>query len=98
MEGTLDKYTAKYKAAKKEAAAIPDVFVEDPAASYFSETYSQKSAQLDKIINDARIKYIMGEIDLNGWQNALAEWRKAGGDQVVEELNAQYEKDPNKTQ
>ncbi|MDF2962974.1 MAG: putative multiple sugar transport system substrate-binding protein YtcQ [Paenibacillus sp.] len=90
MEGQVDKYTAKYKAAKKLIADKPDNFVINPAASYFSETFAQKSAQLDKIINDARVKYIMGELDEKGWQQALDNWRKAGGDKVLEELNAEH--------
>ncbi|MBW7453814.1 extracellular solute-binding protein [Paenibacillus sepulcri] len=96
MEGTLDKYTAKFKAAKKEAAAIPDIFVVNPAAAYSSATYDQKRTQLDKIINDARIKYIMGEIDGKGWQQALDSWMQSGGDKVLEELNKEYQADPNK--
>lgn len=92
MAGDVDKYTAKYKAAKKLISDKPDNFVVNPAASYFSETFAQKSAQLDKIINDARVKYIMGEIDLKGWQQALDNWRKAGGDKVLEELNAEHQK------
>lgn len=96
MEGTLDKYTAKYKAAKKEAAAVPDIFVVNPAAAYSSTTFDQKRTQLDKIINDARVKYIMGELDENGWKAALDNWRKSGGDKVLEELTKEYEADPNK--
>jgi putative aldouronate transport system substrate-binding protein len=92
MEGQVDKYTAKYKAAKKMIADNPDNFVINPAASYFSETFAQKSAQLDKIINDARVKYIMGEIDDKGWQQAMDSWRKSGGDKVLEELNAEHQK------
>jgi putative aldouronate transport system substrate-binding protein len=90
MEGQVDKYTAKYKAAKKIISDKPESFVINPAASYFSETFAQKSAQLDKIINDARVKYIMGELDEKGWQQATDNWRKSGGDKVLEELNAEH--------
>lgn len=96
MEGTLDKYTAKFKAAKKEAAAVSNIFVVNPAAAYSSATYDQKRTQLDKIVNDARVKYIMGELDEKGWQAALESWQKAGGDKVLEELNKEYQADPNK--
>ncbi|MDF2964083.1 MAG: hypothetical protein K0S39_5818 [Paenibacillus sp.] len=96
MEGTLDKYTAKYKAAKKEAAANPNNFIVNPAAAYNSPTYDQKRTQLDKIINDARVKYIMGEMDEKGWKQALESWQKAGGDKVLEELNKEYQADSNK--
>lgn len=96
MEGTLDKYTAKFKTAKKEAAAIADMFVVNPAAGYNSPTYDEKRTQLEKIINDARIKYIMGELDAAGWQDVLDNWRRSGGDAVLEELNQEYQADPNK--
>jgi len=96
MEGTLDKYTAKFKKAKKEAAAIPDVFVVNPAAGYNSPTYDEKRTSLEKLINDARVKYIMGEIDEAGWKAVLENWHRSGGDQVLEELNKEYQADPNK--
>jgi putative aldouronate transport system substrate-binding protein len=92
MDGAVDKYTAKYKAAKKIISDKPESFVVNPAASYFSETFAQKSAQLDKIINDGRVKYIMGELDEKGWQQVLENWRKSGGDKVLEELNAEHTK------
>lgn len=96
MEGAVDKYTAKYKAAKKAAADTPDIFVVNPAAAYSSTTWTQKSSQLDKIINDARIKYIMGELNEAGWKAALDNWRKSGGDAVLSEFTQEYQKDPNK--
>ncbi|TBL69694.1 extracellular solute-binding protein [Paenibacillus thalictri] len=96
MEGILDKYTSKYKVAKKEAAAVADIFVINPAAAYSSPTFDQKRTQLDKIISDARVKYIMGELDDKGWKAALDSWRKSGGDKVLEELNQEYKADPNK--
>lgn len=96
MEGTYDKYTGKFKTAKKEASAISGIFVTNPAAAYNSSTLDSKRTQLDKIINDARVKYIMGEIDMTGWKAALDNWRKSGGDKVLEELNKEYQADPNK--
>lgn len=68
----------------------------NPAAAYSSPTLDSKRTQLDKIINDARVKYIMGEIDMTGWKAALDNWRKSGGDKVLEELNKEYQADPNK--
>ncbi|WP_274652677.1 extracellular solute-binding protein [Paenibacillus humicola] len=95
MPGQIDPYVQKYKDAKN---AVMNNLVVNPAAAYISPTFNQKSADLNKIINDARIQYIMGQIDEAGWKNALDNWRKSGGDQVTEELNEQYAKDPNKVQ
>jgi putative aldouronate transport system substrate-binding protein len=93
MQGETDPYILKYKAVKN---AVVNNLVPNPAASYFSDTWAQKSGSLNKIINDARTKYIMGQLDDAGWKSALDSWKKAGGDQYIKEINDQYAKDPNK--
>lgn len=42
------------------------------------------------MIWDAQTKYIMGKIDDAGWEQEIASWRKAGGDQLITELEASY--------
>ncbi|QAY68266.1 extracellular solute-binding protein [Paenibacillus protaetiae] len=64
--------------------------VANPAAPFISEVYSQKGAQLDNIINDARIKFIVGQIDEKGWKDAIEVWKKSGGDDYVKEMNELY--------
>ncbi|NMA96159.1 MAG: extracellular solute-binding protein [Clostridiales bacterium] len=59
-------------------------------APYVSETYTQLATTLDEIINNARISYIMGEIDDVGLQEALNQWLRAGGETVIEEMNELY--------
>ncbi|TDG00610.1 extracellular solute-binding protein [Paenibacillus piri] len=93
MPGDMDKYTAKYKAAKK---AVANNLVVNPAAAYITPTLVSKGSELNKIVNDGRVKYIMGEIDEKGWKDVLDKWTKAGGDKVIEEINQEYAKDPNK--
>ncbi|MCS7462917.1 extracellular solute-binding protein [Paenibacillus doosanensis] len=93
VEGVIDPYVKKYKDAKN---AVANNLVPNPAASYTSDTLNQKSAELNKMINDARVKYIMGQLDEAGWKSVLDSWSKAGGDKVTQELNEQYAKDPNK--
>lgn len=66
--------------------------VNNPAYSLISETYVTKGAELDNLIKDARIKFIMGAIDERGWNAAVEQWRKTGGDQVIAELNAEHAK------
>ena len=55
-----------------------------------SDTYNSIGAQLDQVISDGRIQYIVGELDETGWKNLLQDWRKQGGDAVISEVNAAY--------
>ncbi len=66
----------------------------NPAASYIvnSETYSLSGANLDDIIDIARTQYICGEIDEAGLEAAWANWERQGGQAVIDEVNAQYNK------
>ncbi|WP_168120150.1 extracellular solute-binding protein [Paenibacillus sp. HB172176] len=72
--------------AENEKAAVAD-----PALTLDSPTSNEKKAQLDKIIADARIKFIMGDIDEAGWAKAIEDWKKNGGQDIIEELTAAYE-------
>lgn len=67
--------------------AVPNV-----ALTLTSKTYMEKGAELDTLIRDAQTKYIMGKIDDAGWEAELERWKKAGGDQVMEEFTAEYGK------
>ena len=64
--------------------------VANPAEPFISTVYSQKGQQLDNIINDARIKYIVGQIDETELLQAFDTWRKSGGDDLVKEMNDLY--------
>ncbi|WP_199620743.1 extracellular solute-binding protein [Paenibacillus alkalitolerans] len=71
--------------------ANEEIVVGNPAEPLVSEVYAQKGQQLDNIIADARIQYIVGQIDDQGLQAAIDLWRKTGGDEYVEEINKLYE-------
>lgn len=73
--------------AENSAIAVPNI-----AYPIISNTYVQKGGDLDIIYKDARIKFIMGQIDEAGWQKALENWRQSGGDKVIEEYNSEYAK------
>jgi len=60
----------------------------NPAASYNTDTYVTKGAQLDQIISDARVQFIAGQIDEAGWEAAIELWKNQGGTQLMEETNA----------
>ncbi|MDF2922425.1 MAG: ytcQ 2 [Paenibacillaceae bacterium] len=64
----------------------------NPIDPFVSTTYTEKGGELDKIMYDARVKYIMGEIDEKGYASAYAEWRKQGGDKLIAEYTEAYNK------
>lgn len=70
--------------------ANDNIVVANPAEPLISEVYAQKGQQLDNIIADARIKYIVGQIDDAGLDQAIALWRSSGGDDYVAEINELY--------
>ncbi len=39
-------------------------------------------------ISDARVKYILGQIDRAGFEAAIADWKAAGGQGIIDGLNA----------
>jgi putative aldouronate transport system substrate-binding protein len=59
-------------------------------ASYISETYTASGTELDAIIADARIDYIIGTIDDVGLQEAKNQWLRSGGEDVIKEMNELY--------
>ncbi|MBO2944614.1 extracellular solute-binding protein [Paenibacillus sp. F411] len=66
------------------------VAVANPALTLDSETNTEKGAQLKKIIEDARVRFILGEIDEAAWQAAIDQWKKDGGQQIMDEFTAAY--------
>lgn len=64
-----------------------DIVVGNPAESYISDVYSKKGQQLDNIILDARIQYIVGQIDEAGLEEAVERWKSSGGTDYIEEIN-----------
>ncbi|MNL65456.1 Lipoprotein LipO precursor [compost metagenome] len=67
-----------------------DYIVSNPAEPLISSVYNQKGPQLENIINDARIKFIVGQIDEAGLRSAFETWKKSGGDDLVKEMNELY--------
>ncbi len=95
-------YSAKQETPEKEAeyehrlelmASDEESAVFNPAAPYVADTYVTKGVQLDQIIGDARIQYIAGQIDDKGWQAAIDQWKKQGGDDIISEMNELYQAD-----
>jgi putative aldouronate transport system substrate-binding protein len=70
------------------------IIVPNPVEPFVSQTdtYAKKGQQLDNIIEDARVKFIAGQIDENGFKNAVEQWYNTGGDKLIQEVNELYEK------
>jgi len=64
--------------------------VTDPALPLISETYVEEGTQLDNQRKDAIIKYIMGELDQEGFDAAIDQWNNDGGAKVAEEYTQAY--------
>lgn len=81
-----------YDKRKQLEASDLEHAVYDPAAAFVSATQVSKGAQLDNIVTDARILYFAGQIDEQGVRDAVELWRTTGGDAVIDQINALYEK------
>lgn len=62
----------------------------NPAFPLDSETFNTQGSELQKIINDATYQYILGEIDLNGFKDAVKNWNNSGGEQIKKEFKESY--------
>lgn len=62
--------------------------VNDPTVSLSSPTFDEKNAELSALIADATYNYILGSIDVIGFEQEIKRWRQNGGDQIIEEYNA----------
>ncbi len=69
-------------------AATEKTVVLNPVASIVSPTWTEKGADLLKIKQDAVVKFVMGVIDENGYNDAMKKWYSTGGDKVCEEFTA----------
>ncbi|TVY08822.1 extracellular solute-binding protein [Paenibacillus cremeus] len=57
-----------------------------------STPFTSKTVVDPKIIDDARTKYIMGQLDEKGWNDAIQKWRSSNGDKLIKEYEEQYAK------
>jgi putative aldouronate transport system substrate-binding protein len=89
------------KLSDKQAQEIQDsidayngILYLDISNVYISETSVKLGNTLGNILQDARMQYVIGELDLAGWKAAVAQYWAAGGDTVKEELTAAYLANP----
>lgn len=63
----------------------------NPAFSLESDTFTTSSSELSVIVEDATYQYILGDIDLDGFESAVQRWYDQGGQQIVDEFEAAHE-------
>ena len=73
-----------------EQAKRSPYLVQDASMGLLSDTYIQKKKKLDQIIYEASMRYILEEIEEEDYWAACAQWRLAGGDDVIAEYTEQY--------
>ncbi|XEC93576.1 extracellular solute-binding protein [Paenibacillus tarimensis] len=67
-----------------------DYLIHDPTAALDSETYALDGPRLQELIKDATYQYMLGNLDQNGFQAAVDNWLKQGGQKIIDEYNASY--------
>jgi putative aldouronate transport system substrate-binding protein len=64
--------------------------VKDPTENLESASFDERSEELNRIITDATYHYILGQIDLKGFEEEVAKWKRRGGDTIIEEFTKSY--------
>ncbi len=70
----------------------------NPATKYLlnSDANAKNGDTLKQILDDARTQYICGAIDENGLKAQWEDWARRGGEDLIKEVNEQYQADQNK--
>lgn len=64
----------------------------NPAAGLSSETLTKKGVSLQQKWMEAMLKIIVGQTPVSAVDDAAAAWKKDGGDDIIKEINAEYQK------
>lgn len=64
-----------------------EYMVSNQLESLFSSVYAEVGANLEYIMSDARVQYIAGDIDEQGYQDAVDLWLSSGGQDYIDEMN-----------
>lgn len=62
----------------------------NPAFSLESATDTTEGSELEKIITDATYQYILGEISIEKYWEAVDKWKASGGSTIIKEYEAAY--------
>lgn len=72
------------------------IAVSNPMEPLISQTAVEKGTELNKIIADARVKFIMGILDEAGFNKEVEKWRSQGGEQIIKDYTELYTKQAKK--
>ncbi|GHV49975.1 lipoprotein LipO [Spirochaetia bacterium] len=66
------------------------ILVANPCITFSnsSKVYTEKGSDLDTIRRDARVQYVVGQINEAGWRAAMDTWLSAGGQALIDEYNS----------
>ncbi len=65
--------------------------VSDMSIGFMDDQFRSMQTEISTTISDARVKYIVGQIDAAGFAAAREEWLKVGGQSVIDNVNANYQ-------
>lgn len=82
---------ATRKSYEYQKSIIPTA-VRDPTVSLFSDTWSRHQATLEGIVTTAQREVLTGKRAPSTWDDAVNQWRSAGGDQVRREYEDQLQR------
>ncbi|MGY5766519.1 hypothetical protein ACXET9_15125 [Brachybacterium sp. DNPG3] len=65
--------------------------VSNPVRGLYSETDSSKGGQIGKALADLRNDILQGREKVSAWDDAVADWKKKGGDAIRDEYQEAYD-------
>lgn len=71
--------------------------VNNPVASLYSQTEVEDGTQLSTILSNAEVQFIAGQISFSGVEQANQQWLKDGGQQVINQYQADLVKSKSKS-
>ncbi|MGG1517957.1 extracellular solute-binding protein [Paenibacillus oryzisoli] len=98
-DGSLMIWKGKGEADNKFRTMLKNnesIAVSNPVEPLISQTAVEKGTELNKIIADARVKFIMGTLDEAGFNKEVEKWRAQGGDQLMKDYTELYAKQAKK--
>ncbi|OIJ14668.1 ABC transporter substrate-binding protein [Anaerobacillus alkalilacustris] len=83
------EYDVQVKALELQADN-ENYLIRNEALTLDSDTFVVDGPRLYQIIEDATIRFILGQIDEAGFEAAVENWKSQGGNKIIEEFTASY--------
>ncbi|GAE34783.1 extracellular solute-binding protein [Halalkalibacter akibai] len=68
-----------------------DYLITNPTITLDSDTFIRDGDRLKQMIDDATVRYILGQSDKEGFDKVVESWKSQGGDKIIEEFNASFQ-------